>query len=88
MHTPNTPMKARNDMIDFLITHNEGGIEIDGEFIPVYDLTDQQLALLCYEVGEECYGIRVSKHPQKGSIHDRRIRGRCRSKDPGISAKI
>ncbi len=48
-------MKARNDIINFLLSPEIGigGIYINDEWIPVYDLTDAQLANLYIQVGDD-----------------------------------
>ena len=67
MHRAKGRMKARNDMIDFLLANNEGAMEIDGKFVPVYDLSDPQLLQL-YDIVRDEYDSRISKQSQKRII--------------------
>jgi hypothetical protein len=71
-----TNFERRNDMIDFLLANNEGGSFIDDKWIPVYDLDNQQLALLCVIVGDE-NGSRVDEQYQEGTLPAGRIGRGC-----------
>ena len=83
MHRAKSRMKARNDMIDYLLANNEGAMEIDGKFVPVYDLSDPQLLQL-YDIVKDEHDSRISKQSEKRIISNGGIgRGRLPQNQPG-----
>ena len=83
MHRAKSRMKARNDMIDFLIREGEGGTYINNKWVPVYDLSDPQLLQL-YDLVKDEHDSRISKQSEKRGISNSGIgRGRLLQNQQG-----
>jgi len=87
MPISNSTVKARNDMIDFLISEGEGGAYVNNKWVPVFELSDPELVQL-YDIVRDNNGGRIDKQFKEGILPAGRIRGGCHPQNKRNGKKI